>query len=86
MSRKQTMLRVLLSDEDRRLAADDRRLFGASYIRIDADGVATRIDPKDIKIEKTVSWGTSKCVAEHMGGRRCVGKCLDPKDCSETPL
>lgn len=29
---------------------------------------------------------TSKCVAEHMGGGRCVGKCLDPKDCCGTPL
>ena len=28
----------------------------------------------------------SKCVAEHMGGKRCVGKCLDPKDCCGTPL
>lgn len=28
----------------------------------------------------------SKCVAEHMGGERCVGKCLCPKDCCETPL
>jgi hypothetical protein len=29
---------------------------------------------------------TSKCVAEHMGRGRCVGKCLDPKDCCGTPL
>lgn len=29
---------------------------------------------------------TSKCVAEHMGGKRCVEKCLCPKDCCEIPL
>lgn len=28
----------------------------------------------------------SKCVAEHMGGERCVGRCLCSKDCCETPL
>lgn len=45
------MLQVLLSDKDRELAYEDRRLFGASYIRIDKDGVAVRIDPRNIKIE-----------------------------------
>ncbi len=27
----------------------------------------------------------SRCVAEHMGGERCIGRCLTPRDCSETP-
>lgn len=37
-------------------------------------------------VAETVSTPRSKCVAEHMGGERCVGRCLCPKDCSEKPL
>lgn len=28
----------------------------------------------------------SKCIAEAYRGARCVSRCLDPKDCSATPL
>ena len=28
----------------------------------------------------------SKCVAEHMGGKRCVVRCMDPRDCVGDPL
>ncbi len=28
----------------------------------------------------------TKCVAAHMGGEHCIGRCMMPKDCSETPI
>ncbi len=29
---------------------------------------------------------TAQCVATHMGGSHCVGRCMMPKDCCGTPL
>lgn len=28
----------------------------------------------------------SKCVAEAYGGTHCIGRCIDPRDCSATPM
>ncbi len=29
---------------------------------------------------------TAQCVATHMGGSHCIGRCMMPKDCCGTPL